>query len=94
MTTTAISAVVPRKRTTLVGQVMSVSSLLRPWVRLDIVLGDGSGSITLRFMGRSVIPGMTAGRQIRVEGTPAIVRGVLLTLNPVYEFLPDTCRSN
>jgi hypothetical protein len=94
VTTTAISAVVPRKRTTLVGQVMSVSPFLRPWVRLDVVLGDGSGTIILRFMGRSVVPGMTAGCQIRVEGTPAIVRGVLLMFNPVYEFLPDTCRSN
>jgi hypothetical protein len=94
VTATAISAVVPRRRTTLEGQVMSVSAFVRPWVRFDVVVGDGSGTITLRFMGRTAIPGMSAGRQVRVEGTPAIVRHVLIMLNPLYEFPPDSCRFN
>jgi hypothetical protein len=92
VTPTAISAVVPRRRTTLVGRVISVSPFVRPWVRLDVVVGDGSGMVTLRFMGRTEVPGMIAGCQIRVEGTPAIVRQVLVMLNPLYEFIPDSCR--
>jgi hypothetical protein len=94
VSTTAISAVVPRRRTTLAGRVISVSPFVRPWVRVDVVVGDGSGTVTLRFMGRTAVPGMSAGRQIRVEGTPAIVRHVLTMLNPLYEFIPDSCRFN
>jgi hypothetical protein len=92
VTSTAIAAVVPRRRTTLEGRVVSVSPRFRPWVRLDVVLGDESGTVTLRFVGRDGVPGMRVGRQIRVEGTPAIVRGTLIVLNPLYEFIPDTCR--
>jgi hypothetical protein len=73
---------------------MSVSPLLRPWIRFDVVVGDGSGTITLRFMGRTGVPGMSPGRQIRVEGTPAMVRQVLIMLNPLYEFIPEACRCN
>jgi hypothetical protein len=78
----------------LAGRVISVSPFIRPWVRLDVVVGDGSGAITLRFMGRAEIPGMSAGRQIRVEGTPSLVRELLVMLNPLYEFMPDSCRSS
>jgi hypothetical protein len=89
---TAISAVVPRRRTTLMGHVMSVSHFVRPWARVDVVVGDGSGTVTLRFMRRAAVPGMRVGRQIRVEGTPAMVRGALVVLNPLYEFVPESCR--
>jgi hypothetical protein len=92
VTPTAISAVVPRRRTTLAGRVMSVSPFVRPWVRVDVVVGDGSGTITLRFMGRTAVPGISTDRQMRVEGTPGVVRQKLVMLNPLYEFLPDPCR--
>jgi hypothetical protein len=94
MTTVTISAVGLRRRTTLVGQVISISAFVRPWVRFDAAMGDGTGTITLRFMGRVVVPGMRVGRRIRVEGTPAIVRDVLIIVNPLYEFIPDSCRFN
>jgi hypothetical protein len=70
---------------------MSVSQYVRPWARVDVVVGDGSGTMTLRFMGRTAVPGMRAGRQLQVEGTPAIVRGVIVMLNPLYEFMPESC---
>jgi hypothetical protein len=70
MTTTAISAVVPRKHTALTGRVTSVVAHLRPWVRLNVGLTDGTGAVILRFSGRTQIPGIVKGCRLRVEGTP------------------------
>lgn len=89
MTSTAIAAVVPRKRTTLMGRVTSVQTHVRPWVRLDAVLSDGTGTIVLRFMGRTEIPGLVPGRDLRVEGTAALEREVLIMRNPIYSFVPE-----
>jgi hypothetical protein len=86
---TAISAVMPRRRTTVTRRVLSVTSLGRPWARVDVVVGDGSGTLTLRFLGRREVLGMRVGRSVRVEGTPAKVGEVLIMLNPLYEFLAD-----
>jgi hypothetical protein len=92
MTTTAISAAVPRSRVTLAGEVVAVAAFVRPWARLDVELCDGTGTITLRFMGRAEIPGIAPGRRIRIEGTPAIDRGSLVILNPLYTFTGDDVR--
>jgi hypothetical protein len=44
------------------------------------------GTITLRFMGRTEIPGIVLGCQLRVEGTPWVEDGTLIMVNPLYEF--------
>ena len=73
---TAIAALVPRQRNDrCVGEIHSVASFERPWVRTDAVLGDGTGMLFLRFMGRAAVPGLAAGRRVIAEGTPALVRG-------------------
>jgi len=87
MTATAISAVVPRSRTTVTGKVVSVTTLLRPWVRFHAVIDDGTGSLTLRFLGRRTVPGMAPGAEVWVEGTPMVERGGLIMLNPLYRYL-------
>jgi hypothetical protein len=87
MTTTAISAVVPRRPAMLAGQVVAVAAHVRPWVRLHVDLCDGTGTITLRFMGRTEIPGIRLGCRLHVYGTPWMEEGVLLMLNPLYEFV-------
>jgi hypothetical protein len=84
MSSTAIAAAAPRERTTVRGEVASVVSYERPWVRTDAEVTDGTGSLLLRFLGRSSIPGLVAGCQIVAEGTPGFVRGVLVMLNPLY----------
>lgn len=84
--TTAIAALVPRQRSLVDGEIESVASFERPWVRTDLVLADDTGSLVLRFMGRAAVPGMVAERRVVVEGTPAIERGVLLMRNPLYSF--------
>jgi hypothetical protein len=83
---TAIAALVPRRRAVVAGEVESVVSYERPWVRTDAVLGDGTGTVVLRFMGRSGVPGIATGCHLVTEGTPANERGVLLMRNPLYSF--------
>ncbi len=87
MSPTAISAVVPRRRTTMAGKVVRVTAFSRPWVRLDVEFSDGTGTVVLRFVGRHEIPGMVPGRSLEVEGTPAMEQGTLIILNPLYEFV-------
>jgi hypothetical protein len=84
MSITAIAAVTPRQRTTVRGEIVSVLSYERPWVRTDAEVTDGTGSVLLRFLGRSGIPGLDRGRQIAAEGTPGFVRGAFVMLNPRY----------
>jgi hypothetical protein len=90
MMTAAISAVVPRTRTIVVGRVTSVATHLRPWVRFQAVVEDGTGSLTLRFVGRRQIPGMVPGAPVRIEGTPMLERDGLVILNPLYQYLGPT----
>jgi len=83
---TAIAALVPRQRSLVAGEVQSVASFERPWVRTDAVLEDGTGALVLRFMGRAAVPGIVAGCRLVAEGTPALERGVVLMRNPLYSF--------
>jgi hypothetical protein len=87
MSTTAISAVVLRTPTVLAGQVVGVAAHISPWVRLNVELCDGTGTITLRFMGRTEVPGIVPGCRLRVEGTPWMEGHTLIMLNPLYEFV-------
>jgi hypothetical protein len=89
MSTTAIAAAVPRKRVVVVGEVRSVVSHERPWVRTDVGLNDGTGVIVLRFIGRARVPGMAPGHRVAAQGTPALDRGSLVMRNPRYAFVAD-----
>jgi hypothetical protein len=82
----AIAALVLRQRAVAAGEIESVTSFERPWVRIDAVLVDGTGALVLRFMGRAAVPGMLVGTRVVAEGTPARERGVLLMRNPLYSF--------
>jgi hypothetical protein len=94
MSATAISAVVARRPTTLAGWVTSLAAYVRPWVRLDIEFCDGTGTITLRFLGRTEIPGLVIGCYLTVEGTPWMDSDTLVILNPLYMFLDDDIRTH
>lgn len=85
--TTAIGALVPRRRSRVAGEIESVVSFERPWVRTDAVVVDGTGTLVLRFMGRTGVPGIAAGARLAAEGTPALERGALVMRNPFYSFL-------
>jgi hypothetical protein len=87
--TTALSAVVPRVRATVAGRIIAVRAYLRPWMRLDVELGDGTGTIILRFIGRAAVPGMSPGRRVGAEGMPSAQGAALVMLNPHYAFVVD-----
>jgi hypothetical protein len=85
----AIAALVLRQRAVVVGEIQSVSSFERPWVRTDAVVSDRTGELILRFMGRAAVPGMAAGRRVVAQGTPGTVRDAVVMVNPLYSFV--TC---
>ena len=81
-----MAALVPRERATVAGRVRSVTSYERPYVRTDAVLSDGTGVVTLRFMGRAFVPGVQVGARMVAEGMSGADRGGLAILNPRYWF--------
>jgi hypothetical protein len=87
---TAIALLVPRRRATLVGVIRAVVSYERPYPRTEAELDDGTGIVTLRFVGRPLVPGLAVGRRLIAEGTPGPgCGGGLLILNPLYRFDPE-----
>jgi hypothetical protein len=87
VSTSAISAVVLRKRNTVRGEIVSVVTMQRPWVRTDAVLRDATGSLVLRFIGRASVPGLVAGCRVIAQGTPGLVHGTVVIVNPLYSFV-------
>ena len=56
-----------------------------PW--LEAEFSDGSGTVTLIWMGRRSIPGITAGRELIVSGRVSYVDGQRRLYNPLYELV-------
>ncbi len=56
-----------------------------PW--LEAEFNDGSGTVTLIWMGRRSIPGITAGRELIVSGRVSYVDGQRRLYNPMYELV-------
>ena len=52
---------------------------------LEAELFDGSGAITLIWLGRRQITGIGPGRQLEVEGRIGVQDGVRVMYNPRYE---------
>ncbi|MFC5379741.1 OB-fold nucleic acid binding domain-containing protein [Aquipuribacter nitratireducens] len=79
-----------RCRATLCGTLRSVTVEPAPAsCHLEAELFDGSGTVRLRWIGRSAIPGVEPGRQLRVTGTVSRCDdGSKVIYNPAYELLP------
>ncbi|MDO4411871.1 OB-fold nucleic acid binding domain-containing protein [Cutibacterium sp.] len=56
---------------------------------LEAELRDGTGAVTLIWMGRRRIPGLRAGRRIKVEGMITEANGRRVIYNPRYTILPE-----
>ena len=52
---------------------------------MEADLWDGTGNVTLVWLGRRDIPGISPGRRIVVHGRVARINGELTMYNPVYE---------
>ena len=77
-----------RSRVTLRGTIEVLTIRPRrhtPW--LEAELSDGSGRVTLIWMGRHEIPGIEAGRELLVRGRISAVDGERRIYNPFYELL-------
>lgn len=79
-----------RKRVTVMGTVRSLT--LRPRAgapTLEADLYDGSGTVTLIWLGRRELAGLTPGRQLRVTGRITTSGDRRVIFNPRYEFVLD-----
>ena len=54
---------------------------------LEALLYDGTGEVTVVWMGRRTIPGLDLGTRVVVEGLLADQRGERRVVNPAFEFL-------
>lgn len=54
---------------------------------LEAVLDDGSGDVTLVWMGRDGIPGVVTGRRLRARGRISDKDGLRRIFNPDYTLL-------
>ena len=74
---------------TITGRLRSVT--LRPVANSPAVeadLWDGTGRMTVLWLGRRRIPGITPGRHIVVHGRAILRDGERLMVNPRYELVP------
>ena len=60
---------------------------------LEVELRDGSGAVTLVWLGRRQIPGIDPGRTLKVSGRISCHEGRRLMYNPRYELLPTPAAS-
>ncbi len=92
----ALDGVVPigdvewRAQVKVAGRVKALR--VQPWSEkiqsLELTLVDGTGGITVVFLGRRSIGGIKLGARLVVEGTVAETRNQLAMLNPAYQLLP------
>jgi len=87
---TPISQCGDREIATVAGTLRAVTAKPRgisPSVQAD--LWDGSGNLTLVWLGRRTIPGIEPGRKLVAKGRIATVRGTPTMYNPDYELRPS-----
>ncbi|HEY6533168.1 MAG TPA: OB-fold nucleic acid binding domain-containing protein [Acidimicrobiales bacterium] len=92
----ALEGVIPigtvewRARVKVAGRIKALR--IQPWSEkiqsLELTLVDGTGGITVVFLGRRSIGGVKLGARLVVEGTVAETRNQLALLNPAYQLLP------
>ena len=83
-----------RQQVSLTGTISSVTLAPRAGhPALEVELRDGSGTVTLVWLGRRQIPGIDPGRTIKVAGRISCHEGRRLLYNPRYELLPTPAAS-
>jgi RecG-like helicase len=77
-----------RQRVQLTGTVSTVTITPRAGhPALEVELRDGSGAVTLVWLGRRQIPGIDPGRNLKVWGRISCHEGKRLIYNPRYELM-------
>ncbi len=79
-----------RSKVKIAGRVKAMR--VQPWsekiASLELTLVDGTGGVTVVFLGRRHIGGINLGARLVVEGTVSETRAQLALLNPAYQLLP------
>ena len=86
--TTRMAEVPIRKRVKVAGIVRRIT--VRPvegFEALEVVLWDGTGDLTARWLGRRSIPGLSLGSRLVVEGVAGQDHHELRMVNPTFEFV-------
>ena len=82
----------PRRRFVVTGRIRSTgTTLVGRAEAFSCVLEDGTGEVTLVFVGRRAIDGLAVGTRCTVEGTAQRQPGKLVTWNPLYVIEPGSC---
>lgn len=88
--TTSIAEAPIAVRVRVGGTVRSLTLRCRAQVpALEVDLYDGSDALTLVFLGRRAIRGITPGRGLIASGRVTRRGSSLVMYNPTYELLPD-----
>jgi hypothetical protein len=83
-----------RQRVQLTGTVSTVTFNPRAGhPALEVELRDGSGAVTLVWLGRRQIPGIDCGRTLKVSGRISCHEGRRLIYNPRYELMQTPAAS-
>lgn len=85
----AIAELESGQATTLTGTVQAL--VFRPEIAvpvLEVELFDGSGIVTVKFLGRRRIAGISPGTSLAVTGRIVRCDGVMTMFNPAYQLLP------
>ncbi|RLP10676.1 OB-fold nucleic acid binding domain-containing protein [Propionibacterium australiense] len=83
-----IADVATREHLTVQGRVRALAANPGSGQRwLEAELSDGTGTVTVVWMGRRRIAGVTVGRTLRVTGLIGEHRGRRVIYNPRYELL-------
>jgi hypothetical protein len=86
-----IADVVDRERVDLHGSLRTVTLRPRGGVpALEAELYDGSGVVTVIWLGRRRIAGIEPGRSVKVSGRTGIQEGNRVIYNPRYELRSET----
>ena len=86
---TGIAGAPDRETVTLRGTLRTVTLRPRGGVpALEAELYDGTGAITVVWLGRRRIAGITPGRSIRVSGRVGVQEHTRVLYNPRYELIP------
>ena len=92
----ALDGVIPigdaqwRQRVKVAGRVKALR--IQPWAdevaSLELTLADGTGGLTVVFLGRRRLGGISLGTHLVAEGVTSSHHGLLTILNPSYQLLP------
>ena len=77
----------PRAKAKVAGMVRRITvEPVEGFEAVSVVLSDGTGTLTARWLGRRKIPGLALGSRLVIEGVMGEQGGQRQIVNPTFEF--------